>query len=705
LSQFHLPRVNFQGAASLDAATANNGNYEPSLTMFDQDNSQVFLPPRCYLKPKQQSYIPPPGIEVLTDDKGRKYIPIEVIHSDNYQDWAVKPLGSYDMDVIYHPVYEFLKLTGKTPGYWNYFGDLSMSLNNVLVSGITILDGSQGAVNYTPDSQNDCPEDLRQLFGSELSFNSNYFSPGSRSSAYMSDVDSIGQMCTQIFCGQAGLYKTSQAGQQISFFTGKPVKSTSRWLNLNKVINYSDLSLTPMGGSACFYSKIDISGESELIKLMSKYSGKEVKALFLKIMIHQVYEVREPDYSMLIANAGQSKIPKNPATCKITGSITPFYEGDMNTGTLCRILKSQTAITVDVTNIPVPITKKKQPLTVPQSVNLAPIQLIHQAEQNLLSVDILNTISEYGTTPGAIAPYAGNSDIPGFTEFESYNFGSLMLFFQLDAGGQPVLIKDIDFQNYYNAKILAETAGIIDIPVAANADYSQGSFYIAINNDMVFNEDDYFITSDQMGNYAQQNQDNFLYMSDGLPRIPCSLRVLYRGVPVLQEQAVAVIQQCIDLRAGSIINIPNTEIYDGIIMNFAVDKDGCITYAFIDSHSTSLSPDFSNIYSFVMSNALMVVRTLESKTSLDTYLNGNTQITWDVVFDNVFVLFKALYPVMDIIVPFTEANWSDPFMLNKMLVLTDDQNWDQPLYMPVTRDLSDQQRQLLKMWADQIINQ
>jgi hypothetical protein len=56
---------------------------------------------------------------------------------------------------------------------------------------------------------------------------------------------------------------------------------------------------------------------------------------------------------------------------------------------------------------------------------------------------------------------------------------------------------------------------------------------------------------------------------------------------------------------------------------------------------------------------------------------------------------------MDAVVPFNQANWSDPSVLSKMMMLIDEKNWNQPLYMPVTRDLSGPQRQLLQMWANQ----
>ena len=100
---------------------------------------------------------------------------------------------------------------------------------------------------------------------------------------------------------------------------------------------------------------------------------------------------------------------------------------------------------------------------------------------------------------------------------------------------------------------------------------------------------------------------------------------------------------------------------------------------------------------------MVVLRTLEANLPLDKYITGESAITWQVVYENCFQLFQSLYPVMNAIIPFTEANWSDPFILKKMLMLIDESNWNQPLYMPVTRDLSAQQIQLLTLWANQII--
>ena len=708
MSHFDLPRINFHGTAILDTATANNGNYEPSLKMFDQNESEAFKPPRCYL-PKSYTYQPPEGVHIQNDGNG-DYILLSVITPDNYQKWATTPLGSFPDDASYWSLYSYLNLTGQNPGYWNYFGDLSISLINNEVTGISIFHSEKGVVNYTPENNVGCPALFADMFGAVFSLNNDFFAEGSRTSGYLCDADSIGQMCTQIFCGQAGLYKTDAQGNKVTIFSGTPVKSTSRWMNLTKVLNYSDHSLLPMGGSASFYAKIELNDGNELMKSYQQFTGKTPSGLFLRFMIHEVYEVREPDYSKLDTQTvtdlfgNQSDVPKNPAKASVSGSITPWFEGDMTTVSVSRLLKNNSQVSIDTKEIPYPVTKNSKTLSVPTSVNMAPIQFIHNPQLNIISMDIMNSINEYGLNPGTLADYAGNGDIPEFQNFESYNYGSFALWFQPDSGASPSFINSFDFDNSYKMQQLLANGGMVDFITNEGADFSQGYFYLTINGIPAFIEDNYFITSDQMGNYAQQNQPSNNYMSDGLPKIPCTLRVFYRGVPIKQVNATPVTQQVINMRTGEIINNPQVMIFDGMAMDFDVKNDGCLTYGFIDISSQIWDGAMPNLFKYVMNTSLIVVRTLSSEPQLDKYLKKTSPLTWEVVFDNVFSLFKVLYPVMDRIVPFTEKNWSSPFILSKMKTLISETNWNQPLYMPVTRDLSEPQVQLLQMWIDQITN-
>jgi hypothetical protein len=711
MSQFDFPRINFHGTAILDTPTANNGNYETGLVMFDQDESEPFLPPLCYL-PAKYTYNPPAGVTILHDANGNAYVQLTAVNDSNYQQWATTPLGSFEDDAIYHSLYDFLQLTGSNPGYWNYYGDLSVTLQNTKVTGITVLDSNNTPITYKPNQLAACPAALAPLLDAELSFNNNYFDPASRTTAYFCDVDSIGQMCTQLFCGQAGLYTKDANGNPVTFFSGTPVKSTARWMNLTKVLNYADRSLIPMAGSACFYSMIPMDSDSDFAKTMYQQTGKQAAGLFLKLLIHEVHEVRQPDYSQLKGkivydlNGYQSLVPKNPAMASVSGSITPWYPGDMKTTSISRLMKNSVPLAIDSTNIPKPETYNGTKLTVPGSVNLGAIQFIHNKDSNLISLDLINCINEYGTgtNPNNKPPYAGPGDIPPFQSFESYNFGEFTLMFQPDSPGSPQIVGIFNFDNNYNMSQLLAHGGMVDLKVPTGINYSGGYFYLELTGNTVSTETNYHITSDQMGNYAQQNQGDNNYMSDGLPRIPFTLSVFYRGNPVLPANAAAVTKQAINLRTGFIQNTPGYTVYNGMTIAFPININGCITYAFVDAQSQIWDGTMPKLFQFAMNTSMVVVRTLESDALLEQYLDGSTPISWDVVYNNIFKLFKVLYPVMNAILPFTEANWSDPFLLRKLLMLTDESNWNKPLYMPVTRDLSAQQQKLLTMWANQILN-
>jgi hypothetical protein len=703
MSQFDFPRINFSGSAALDTATANNGNYQPALTLFDQDESEAFIPPRCYIGdpakcPSKYSS------QILKDKNNQYYVPIAPITTENYQSWASEPLGTYSADSFYADLYTYLQLSGSTPGYWNYYGDLSVSLNDVTVTGITLPDSTNGSVTFTPQNPGSCPSDLINMLGAELSFNSNFFDPSSRTTAYMSDVDSVGQMCTQIFCGQVGLYK-NVGGVNTTFFTGSPVKSTARWMNLSRVLNYT--KMVPMGGSASFYSMVEIDPNSTIAKTYSKYAGRTVTALFMKVLIHQVYEVRNPDYNnspkkKVRSSTGEIiEVVKNPALVTISGSITPWFSSDLKTAPLCRIMKSTQTFPIYTQGMIDPVPKGGTTgIGIPASITMGPMLMKQNVvfSTNLLSIDVSNAINEYGYNQGAFPANAGNGDIQPFNSFDNYNFGSLPLMFQPDAGGTPSLVTTLNYSMYGTNFI--QTGGMIDIPVNPSVNYNNGYFYLMMNSQTILQEDNIYITTDTQGIYAEQNQvPNNVYMSDGLPKQPFNLRVLYRGNP--QPGPVNITLQCINMQTGSIVNTA-IQVSDNMPYVFPVSDDGCLTYAFVyEDYEKINTLSLANLTAFAMRAYIVVVRVLSEEPQLQIYLSGKQPITWQVVYDNIFQLYKTLFPIMDIIVPLTEENWSEPFMQQKMMQLIDESNWNLPLYMPVTRDLSAAQRQLLQMWVQQ----
>jgi hypothetical protein len=485
-------------------------------------------------------------------------------------------------------------------------------------------------------------------------------------------------------------------------------------MNLSRVVNWSDPSLTPMGGSASFYSMIQPCENNMTAQLLAPYTGGQVTALFMKILIHEVYEVRNPDYSkipsaMLTTAAGlEISVPMNPAIVSISGSITPWFDGDMRTASICRVLTTPTVkFPIDTSNMqaPAPVGRGNQPLSIPKTVFLGTALLKINDKKDLISLDVSNMCNEYGVGFGNTASFAGNGDVPPFTSFSNYNYGNISLMYQPDSGGSPMLVGTITYDRDYNMNRFIETGGMIDLQVSP-MDYSQGYFYLMINGIGALTENSVFITTDQQGIYAEQGQaPGNEYLSDGLPRGPFMLRVFYRAAPVSRMEPKKITLQNINVPTGVFMDANYITVYDSMWFIFPTDKDGCFTYSFAVNPSQQFPLPNANgldaITYFAMQSYLVVLRVLSDEKQLLPYLAGQLPITWDVVFKQVLQLYKTIYPVMDKVLPINEQNWSEPIIQDNILLLTSELNWQKPNYMPVTRDTSRPQRELIEMWVNQ----
>jgi hypothetical protein len=711
MSQFNLPRINFHGSGLLDTPTANNG-YINQLQIFNQDKSQAFVPPRILLG----NASPPAGAKVFDAGTAGAYIHPLGIDETNFQEWCTYPLGTYPADSSYLSFYQAIDNAGMNPGYWNYYGDISMTLDKVLVTGITVPDnpnpGSPVGLPKTYNSSNiqELQNNIAQLMGAELSFNKDYFTPGSRTSAYMCDVDSEGQLCTQIFCGEAGLYDVVD-GKNVTYFKGQPVKSTVRFMNLNRVLNYANM--IPMGGSASFFTTIEDT-DNELVKLFTPLAGgDEIDGIFIKLLIHEVYEVRNPLYSrmptveMRTSSGNKVNIQKNPAKISITGSITPWRKTGMKTASISRILKNPLAspLALNVLGIPDPMPYgENKSLGMPSAVNLAPIPFAGNSVQKIVSFDFCNMLLEYGTNPGNLPTYAGISDIQPYQDFVNYDFAEdINISFLPDDGSGAVIIGSLYSGNYSMSQFIIN-AGVYDFTWTLQQSPLEGTFSAWHNENEMWKEIELYLVSDQAGIYAEQNPTAAnTFMSDGLPKGPCTLRVFKRGVPVPAANAFNFTFQACNLNTMSFTNM-SINLYDGAALTLPVSDSGCITYVFPTTTDEQFPTQFS-MAAFVylaMNSCMVVCRVLADDPSLAPYLKGEQVITWNVVYEKVLKLYKMIYPIMDVILPINEATWSDAAIGEKIKYLTNEDNWQYPLFMPITRDMSAAQRKLLWMWIDQV---
>ncbi len=90
----------------------------------------------------------------------------------------------------------------------------------------------------------------------------------------------------------------------------------------------------------------------------------------------------------------------------------------------------------------------------------------------------------------------------------------------------------------------------------------------------------------------------------------------------------------------------------------------------------------------------------------DDYTNvPDEEVTWEYVWSEVFAYYALLYPVMSQYVPWGPSDAPlDPGRVHSLALvlreLVDERNIGSSMYMPVTRELSDGKRALVRRWCD-----
>mgnify|MGYP000468796967 CR=1 FL=1 len=732
MSQFDFPRINFHGSVLLDVPTGNNGKFSP-LKIYNQDAALPYTPPRVYLIPELVPKIQGLGYTVQTDTdspykKYSQYVEIASVTKDVYDDWAVQHLGTSTYDNHYVDLYKNVPLDGDEPqpslfdglvqpSYWNYYGDLSVYAEDIRITGIQTADAQGEVTTYTPGNSDGCPAGLAQLLGQSFSFHQQFFDPNSRTTAMFCDVDSIEDTCTQMFYTQAGIYG-KPGGQEKTFFTGAACKSAFTWLSMSKVLNYNDKKdlLSPMSGATYFESTITLNQigiDSSFQKDLNVQAGFQVDKLSMKILLHQVYEVRNPDYKKMprkpIGN-NKTDIPKNPARVAFSGSLCPFVEAtDMTTHNVARILKNQIINNpkIDTTKFSTPIPKPKDPsdtgvpVEVYDQVQLSPAFVRVNAPRKIISLDIISTICEYGVGFGDYSCYGGPTSIPPFLSWENYDFGTLSLYFMPDGGGPGTLIGSITHDTDYNMKEFIARGGVMDFVLPESIDdVMSGRFAIFRNGtEELLVEDDYLIMSDQQGSYAEQGQDSSEgYKFDGPDRGPIILRCFQRGEPMQGSRPGKV-------RNTSTNVTEDFVFYDGVKFDYHTKDVGCVQYVFGITPQQYATPTSKAEVFYLLANGYTVTtRVLAADLNLLPYLDGTEPLTFDVLYNTIFSNYNNVLPIMNTILKFDENTWSEPYTMRRLKEFTDPKNWGHYMYMPVTRELSKNQQALLQKWANDILN-
>ena len=719
---FDFPRIHFGGNVNINVPTINNAYYFP-LTIYDATRSKAYLPPRLYFSSEAiikgvTSPIDPTPIH--DEINGYYYIEIEPINNiELLRTWCMTPLGTDPTapDAGYLPYYkaadndlglvEGASIVGNCPGYWNMYGDMSVAMSEVFVTGVQVFDGSTIAT-WTNESQN-IPPDVQPLLNASFDMDT---APGSGiTTALMVETISSQSVYANIFCSNINLYES--ANNNSVFIQGTPCRFSALIYSAWRVVNW----MPAMAGSARFCASIpmdDISqGEqAALIQFFNNnksYDSRPLKGVFVTFTVFEVFENRY-DQNFYINNGTKS----NPAQATTIGSITPWYEGDMQSGVLGRNLISLGMDPIYTNSNSIP--NKSIP------VNLTPAISSFRDMGNgvaVFSVDMGNSWPEVMTPQYSPVPPLVLPAFRGDAGFETAGIGSLVFRYNADSSSNFASI-DIDPSTHPRSTLFAN-GGIFDF-VITDADIIQqiqnnliqGYLYSGSAVSQVLTEAEYMITSDQKGLYAEQYQfpSNGYIVYDGEINEPCRVRILQKGVPVTEPIQVAVAEYIVPEGANDPLAGPDKiewqSLSDNSIVALVHDeiqlKNNAVYYFVYDGqYPNNAIPVFNTGNYTVMDTGSFVCLRVHPFADFSKYIDpaheDYTPAAFEIIYEAIFKMYDVAYPVMALIHPFTAEVWNNGTMAGLAVQRSDLKYWNNILYMPRSRELGILQLALLRAWA------
>lgn len=675
MSQFDYPRINFAGQASVSPCTANNVNEAP-MVFYDPVSVKAITPPRVFLSGGK---LKPP----FTMKDLEKALPAGSLHQEGaevfftidpikdkppFDEWVITPLGQCALDTDYHQAYAMIpapvmgdndSLMGAIPGYWNYFGDESFKFSNVKILSVALSD--QNGDQVYAEGKEGLPEELAALIGADLLMDE----------AYMVDITPSTSSFTQIFCKSMSLQKDKEV-----FFSGTPLKGNLRTINLSRIVNEQ----MPQSGSGDIFTVIPISQldgakHSPIIRLFEKFANpsQTLKGVFIRYNLFENEEIRPFDYLK------NGKVP-NPAKLQVAGSISPWYKGEMKSIGLGRQLVYHQAL-LGTTFVP-------------------PLMARMDYEQKLFHVDLFNGVPESHQDDGS---------------YEVVSLGTVEFRLQLDNGVEKPLGRLNIGPNAFNRSENIQRSGIIAFPLNISREEGQSGrigLYL-INDDgtatRIMDEDDYTLFTDQAAIYADAGDDPYYgYHSYSGEKERCRLRVMYRGEPVQERVPFTLVEFAVKQQASIMSSsiFRHTYYKDKDIVTFPTDQAANAVYLFLPGHTWQIPQ--MNFAAIFITGYVVHLRVLPMG-DYGRYLDPldpqyPTPVTFDVLYEEIFKAYDFAYPIMGNFIPFTKEKYDNAKMAKILVERVALNNWGNHKYMPVTRELSANQRALIQKWAEPFLN-
>ncbi len=658
MSQFDFPRIHFNGLIDVNVGTANNDDYALGYTFCDES----FNPPKPEWTGKPLRLAD--SVQVQPDTLG--------MTDEEWLAWAQNIQKFHDSNGNEAQL---------IPAEWNYYGGMGLTMKGVEVQSV------QTSPNDFDTTSN--------VLGAELSFN---MRPGGNmaSTGVICDVNPESVPSSQFIASNVLLEKNDEA-----LMSGTPSKGSTRYINFQR-----NVALTASAGASTvvFHTipKEELADQEILKVLGMAVTGRaDFKGVMIRYSLYRsIPPINGFDYSTDVLDQLVKLYQDgglNAAELQITGTISPWYEGEFSSITMCRQMMPEQSFPSPGGN--------------GSSFVLAPILMEYRGSENpFMSLDLINTFPEQYNSTNKTNP--------------KYSLGTVSLRIVSKQGSDYVPFLDLGPIDYSTENYM-KRGGLIDVDLTAVADQmvdkttenSSGSGFPVIlelyaelyqpdANRVLSREVDYMIASDTSTVYAEQEADGTVqnrFNFNGVD-VACSFAVYYRGSQV-QSVPGGLTIQVFDTTPNQTAHGPVSSFAytPGDPLSVALPTPGNRLFYCALPGQTVTSYNDVNLMTFPM----ITMRVLPTEDYDQYYVYpsaeqpvANNSLTFDILYQKVLQNYYLLYPAMSKHVPLNnEAYWNGPDMARRMYQRIQRSMWPETQYMPRTRDLSESRRKLLQAWC------
>lgn len=345
MSVFDFPRIHFSGIMRVNVGTGNNDDYSSSAP--GSANNYFYDQPTDPTNPHLRTF---DSIKVKLSDTMPEMEP------DKYLDWM-----KTDNKGFHHFVDKNKEEANVTPGYWNYYGSMSVWADNVKVTKIAL--NQKTAVDES--NKADFPS-IENWIGGNISYDRWPQLPKQAGQGYkeraeqlttaiMTDIKSEGSSPgSQIFCdnvlfqdvnGQPVFYRDAGATNTYDNMASQPTKSSANWLaSQGYECFFAGMSsvngslITNPGAGATFQCvipfSVDFKGE-QFLDILEQYKNPD-KGSIQGIIVKYVMYLGVHPLNTSEAWAEKYKSTDffdrlNERQCPVVGVVAPWYGEEANT--------------------------------------------------------------------------------------------------------------------------------------------------------------------------------------------------------------------------------------------------------------------------------------------------------------------------------------------------------------------------------------